>query len=70
MFRFIIIATLVFILWSLGTALYHMSSKKGDPKKMARALTIRIALSVALFLFIILSYAMGWIEPPDTSFLQ
>jgi hypothetical protein len=30
---------------------------------MAHALTWRIALSVALFLAIILSYVMGWIQP-------
>lgn len=70
MTRIIIIATLLVILWSLGTALFHMSSKKGDPRKMARALTIRIALSAGLFLFILLAYALGWIDPPDTSFLQ
>jgi hypothetical protein len=30
---------------------------------MARALAVRVALSVALFLFILLSWHMGWIEP-------
>ncbi|MDE2146769.1 MAG: DUF2909 domain-containing protein [Burkholderiales bacterium] len=30
---------------------------------MARALAVRVALSVALFLFILLSWAMGWISP-------
>ena len=32
-------------------------------KKMARALAVRVALSVALFLFILLSWKMGWIVP-------
>jgi hypothetical protein len=30
---------------------------------MARALTVRVALSVALFLFILLAWHFGWIEP-------
>ena len=30
---------------------------------MARALTLRIGLSIALFLFILLSWFMGWIQP-------
>jgi hypothetical protein len=30
---------------------------------MARALTVRIGLSVLLFLFILLSYKLGWIQP-------
>ncbi len=31
--------------------------------KMARALAVRVGLSVALFLFILFSYLMGWIQP-------
>jgi hypothetical protein len=30
---------------------------------MARALAVRVALSVALFLLILLSWAMGWVHP-------
>ena len=32
-------------------------------KRMARALAARVALSVALFLFILFAYWMGWITP-------
>jgi len=37
-----------------------------DPDKrsrMARALALRVALSIALFAFILVSYLMGWIQP-------
>ena len=39
--------------------------RKDEPKSraMVRALTWRIGLSVALFLFILLSYKLGWIQP-------
>ncbi len=42
--------------------------RKGDAgdqrdRRMARALAWRVALSVALFLFILLSWAMGWVQP-------
>jgi Protein of unknown function (DUF2909) len=30
---------------------------------MARALTVRIGVSVAVFLFVLLSWFMGWIQP-------
>ena len=30
---------------------------------MARALALRVGLSIALFLFILLSWAMGWVRP-------
>ena len=32
-------------------------------KNMARALALRVGLSVALFLFILLSWRMGWVRP-------
>ncbi len=34
-----------------------------DPKAMARALALRVALSVSLFLLVLLDWAMGWIKP-------
>ncbi|ACB36078.1 conserved hypothetical protein [Leptothrix cholodnii SP-6] len=30
---------------------------------MARALAVRVGLSVTVFLFVLLSYLMGWIQP-------
>ena len=32
-------------------------------KRMARALAVRVGLSVTLFLLILIAYALGWIEP-------
>jgi flagellar basal body-associated protein FliL len=32
-------------------------------KRMARALTVRIAVSVSLFALILLAWSMGWIKP-------
>jgi hypothetical protein len=32
-------------------------------KDMARALAVRVGLSVALFLCILLAYKLGWIQP-------
>ena len=44
-----------------------MLRHKGDPgerdKRMARALAIRVGLSVTLFLLILFAYWMGWIQP-------
>jgi hypothetical protein len=32
-------------------------------RHMARALAVRVGISVALFLFVLLSWAMGWVRP-------
>lgn len=61
--RVIVILAFLGIVWSLGTALYHLSRPGGDSKKMARALTLRVGLSVALFLLLMLAWRAGLIEP-------
>ena len=59
----LIVALLVVILWNLGAGLYYMLVDKGTTKRTVNSLTKRIALSVALILFVVLSIYMGWITP-------
>jgi hypothetical protein len=61
--KILVIACLVAIVFSLGSALFHLSRGKGDPKKMVRALTIRVALSVGLFILLMLAWYNGLITP-------
>jgi hypothetical protein len=61
--RILIFAVLLAIVVSLGKALFHLSSGKADSKKMVRALTVRIALSLALFFLIMLAWWFGLITP-------
>ncbi len=61
--RLLILGLLAAILISLGTALYHLGSGKGDSGKLLRALTWRIALSVVLFALLMLAWRAGLIEP-------
>ena len=60
------------ILASLAFALvYMMRGPKADPTtdqppskgRMATALAFRVGLSILLFLFVLLSWKMGWIQP-------
>jgi hypothetical protein len=48
---------------SLGNGLYHLSTGKGDSGKLLRALTVRIALSMTLFLLLMLAWRTGLIAP-------
>jgi hypothetical protein len=63
LFKLIIVVTLLAILLSLGVALFHMTSGKGDSSKMLKALTWRIGLSVALFVILAVAGHEGWINP-------
>jgi len=65
--KYLIGVAFILILGALGSAaLYMLRGGRGDEarsKNMARALALRVALSVLVFALILLSYAMGWIEP-------
>ena len=63
-----VIVVFLGILVSLGSALYHLSRggtqrSAEDSKKMARALTVRVGLSVVLFLLLMLAWYAGLISP-------
>lgn len=58
----LVIGLFVAIVFSLGSALFHLS-RPGDSKKMARALTVRIALSIGLFILLMLAWWAGIITP-------
>jgi hypothetical protein len=51
------------IVASLGTGLFHLVSDKGKSKRMVHALTVRVTLSVVLFLFLLLAWWQGWLQP-------
>jgi hypothetical protein len=61
--RIIIVIAFIGILVSLGSALVYLVRDRGSTNRTVNALTVRVGLSVALFLFILFSYWMGWIEP-------
>jgi hypothetical protein len=61
--RLIVIAVLVTIVAFMGSALFQLGSKQGDSRKMLRALTWRIGLSVGLFLVLLVLWQMGLIRP-------
>ena len=61
--RIIILIALAGILLSLGSALVYLVRDKGTTNRTVNALTVRVGISVALFLFILFSYGMCWIQP-------
>lgn len=50
------------ILVSLGSALYYLMKDNSGSRRTVNALTVRIGLSVVLFLFVLLAHWLGWIE--------
>lgn len=69
---YLVIVAFVAILGSLAAALVFMmrggsageeDAKAGRTNPMAKALAFRVGLSILLFVVVLLSYFMGWIEP-------
>jgi hypothetical protein len=63
--RPLVVIMLIAIVVSLGSALRHLSrgSTEEDSRKMARALTIRISLSLALLALLLIAWYLGLISP-------
>lgn len=63
MVRIVVFVVLAGVLLSLGVALFHLASSKGSSDKLLRSLTIRVALSVLLFLLLMIAWRVGLIRP-------
>ena len=59
--KILVILFLVFIVASLGSALYFMVKDKGQGERTVKALTVRIVLSVVLFALLMLGFYTGFI---------
>jgi len=62
--KIIVLLFILFILASLGSALYYLLKDQGKSDRVVKALTVRIGLSLVLFLALMASYYFGWI--PET----
>lgn len=59
----ILVLLLGFIFFALGSALYYLVKDRDNSDRIVKALTWRIGLSIVLFIFLMLAFAMGWITP-------
>ncbi len=59
--KIVVILFLIFIIGSLFSALYYLVRDKGQGTRTVKALTVRITLSVALFVLLMLGYYFGFI---------
>jgi hypothetical protein len=61
--KIFIVLALFAILISLGSAMLYLVKDKGQSNRTVKALSVRIALSVALFALLMLGVATGFITP-------
>jgi uncharacterized membrane protein len=62
--KYVVFMLLAAILVSLGSGLYYLTRDDADSPQVLKALKIRVALSAILIAFLVVSYYLGWIQPP------
>jgi hypothetical protein len=63
MIKIIILILLMLVLLSLGAGMFTLIKDQNKSDRTVKFLTLRIALSVSLFVILIFSFFMGWIQP-------
>ena len=58
----VVIVFVLLILASLGSALFFLIADRGQSKRIAKALALRVGLSVTLFLLLMAAYYFGLIQ--------
>ena len=59
--RYVVIAALVLIVASLGSALVFVMRDRSGSTRAVKALALRVGLSILLFLFLMAGYYFGFI---------
>jgi hypothetical protein len=63
MIKFLVIALLAAVVVSLFSGLFFLNRDQGGSGRMVRALTVRITLSVLLFIVLLIAWRTGAIQP-------
>lgn len=59
--RLLALVFILFILLSLGSALYYLIKDRGTTERTVKMLTVRVALSITLFVLLMAGYYFGFI---------
>jgi ABC-type multidrug transport system permease subunit len=64
-FKLPVLLVLAFILFSLFQGMYYMAKDDGrnNSTRVVRALTLRVVLSLLLFIMLMLGYYFGFLQP-------
>lgn len=63
LYRIIVVTFLLVIVGSLFSALLYLIKDKGNTERTVKALTVRITLSLTLFLLLIAGFYFGVLPP-------
>jgi DMSO/TMAO reductase YedYZ heme-binding membrane subunit len=59
--KYLVVALLIVVIISLFSGLFYLFKDKGQGTRVVKALTIRVGLSITIFLILMASYYFGLI---------
>ena len=61
--KIIVFIAMLTIIASLASSLVFLVRDEGKSNRTIKALSWRIGISLALFLFLLIAFGLGWIQP-------
>ncbi len=61
--KILVAIAFMLIIGSLASALVFLMRDKGRSNRTVQALALRVGFSVLLFVLLLVSYRLGWIQP-------
>ena len=59
----VVVLLLLAIVISLFSGLFFLIKDPSSKRRLLTSLKVRVALSITLLIFLVLSYYMGWLQP-------
>jgi hypothetical protein len=63
LFKIVVVLLLIIILGALTSGMFFLVRDKGATNRTVQSLTVRIVLSIALFILLFVGFATGLIKP-------
>ena len=61
MFKLIVVLMLIGVVGSLFSGLFFLYKDRDGGERTVKALTLRISLSIAIFVLLLIGFRLGWI---------
>jgi hypothetical protein len=62
-FKFLVFLAISLIIYNLAKAFFYLFRRDGSSHQVVKALTLRIGLSICLFIMLFIAYGVGILQP-------
>ena len=63
LFKYILVALLLFVIVSLFTAFYYLVKDPSSSKRVVKSLFLRVGLSLFIMILLLIGTQLGWVTP-------